>query len=70
MRWKWPLIFFLASSVALGVYYSFSPSDVEPMGNEELQIAKYSLWAAIAGAAAGLLSVVKELIGLFKKSDS
>ena len=67
-KWRFVILFGLIALIAFTVYLNFrTPPGVEPMSDQSETVAKLGLWTAIAGALAGFFSLLKEIIGLFKK---
>ena len=67
----WLTVFLGITAIGLIVYAVTAiqdPSGLERMGENDLEIAKYGLWAAIAGALASFFSLLKEFLGLFKRN--
>lgn len=64
-RWRKVILFFIIAAVAYGIYVIFrTPDGLEALSKTEESVAIIGLWTAIAGAAAGFLGVLKEIIGL------
>lgn len=68
-RWRYVILFAVVAIIAYIFYLTFRvPPGLEPLGGNKEMIAKLGLWSAIAGALASFFSLLKDVIGLFKKS--
>lgn len=69
-RWKYVILLVAISVVAYVVYASFRPPvGMEPLGGNEEAIANIGLWTAVISAIGAFFSLLKDVIGLFNKSE-
>ena len=67
-RYRLAAAFAVFAAVGVAVYLTFQPpADLQGMSESDERIARYGLWAAIAGAAASFFAMLKEALGLFRK---
>ena len=68
-RWIWAIGFLTVSLCLFLLWRELQPPPgLESMGEEDLA-PKVSLWGSLISGFAGLLSIVREVIGMFRKKQ-